>query len=150
MRHRSVEQIQESASVRRETSQPMTPVERLDRWAALLELDPSRRLRTLHGTEFARPAERDRLRSESSPISVAFADEILRREGLEGDTYGDARRFFAITDVRLHRIVCSCHLGGTVSSGTSARGIRRAISVMTRPGVLGATLRGIERVRNAL
>jgi hypothetical protein len=41
---------------------------------------------------------RDALRATDSPISVAFADPILRAAGLKDDTYGEAERFFEITD----------------------------------------------------
>jgi hypothetical protein len=54
-----------------------------------------------------RPAgARAAMRSDSSPISVAFADPVLRAAGLENDSYGEAKRFFKLTDRQLHKIIC--------------------------------------------
>ena len=44
-----------------------------------------------------------------SALTLAFADPLLRAQGLAGDTYGDAQRFFGISQRALHEIVCYCH-----------------------------------------
>jgi hypothetical protein len=41
---------------------------------------------------------------------------LLRAAGLENDTYGEAKRFFELSDGQLHRIVCY-----TVSAARTAR-----------------------------
>jgi hypothetical protein len=110
-----------------EARRPMTRAERLTRWAELLERDPDRRLASLPGTEYQPPARRDTMRSSGSPITVAFEDPGLRREGLKDDTYGEAKRFFELTDWQLHDIVCYCHFGETMTSRSAARRVRAAI-----------------------
>ncbi len=73
------------------------------------------------------------MRGAGSAITVAFEDSLLRTEGLKDDTYGEAKRFFELTDWQLHDIVCYCHFGATMSAGTAARRIRAAIG--GRPNV---------------
>ena len=68
------------------------------------------------------------MRDDGSPISVAFEDPVLRVAGLENDNYGEAKRFFELTDRQLHEIICYCHFGATVSAVTAARHIRAAIA----------------------
>jgi hypothetical protein len=102
--------------------------ERLTRWAELLESQPERLLRTLPGTEYRSWETRDSIRSPDSPISLAQQDPILNADGLKGDTYGDAKGYFALSDHQLHDIVCYCHFGQTVSAGDAARHVRAAIS----------------------
>jgi hypothetical protein len=68
----------------------MSRRERLEHWAELLERQRSRRLSTIEGTEFGSPREREGKRADSSPLTVAFEDPILRVEGLRGDRVGDA------------------------------------------------------------
>ena len=68
------------------------------------------------------------MRSEGSPISVAFEDPILRAEGLENDSYGAAKRFFELTDWQLHEIVCHCFVGASMRSARAARYVRAAMN----------------------
>jgi hypothetical protein len=110
MEYKTVEQLGRVAEVH--VDQPvLSRIQRLQRWADLLELQPDRQLWTLLGTEYHDLTERDALRSADSPISVAFADPILRTAGLKDDTYGEAKRFFEISDWELHDVVCYCHYG---------------------------------------
>jgi len=129
MKHRTAEELRELAQVHpapRPT--PMSRAERLTRWAELLEHDRSRRLSTLIGTEYQMGAVRDEMRADNSPISVAFSDPALRAEGIRNDTYGEAKRFFELTDWQVHDILCYCHYGSTVSADMAARGVRSAIA----------------------
>jgi hypothetical protein len=98
--------------------------ERLERWAELLERDPHRSLRALPRVEFV--AERDRagMRDDDSPIAVAFADPVLRAAGLEGDTFGDAQRFFELSWEDAHELLCDCHYVGRLDGETVARRMR--------------------------
>jgi hypothetical protein len=57
---------------------------------------------------------------------------MLRAEGLKDDTYGEAKRFFELTDWQMHRLVCSCHFGATVRAGRVAQYVRKAAE--RRPG----------------
>lgn len=100
---------------------PMSRRERLDRWRKLLAQQPRRVLHTLHETEYWPRRTRDDLRNENTAITVAFEDVVLREEGLRGDSYGDARRFFGLSDSQLHFVVCYCHSGANMPAGSAAR-----------------------------
>ena len=82
------------------------------------------------------------MRSIGSPLSVAFEDPVLRAEGLTSDTYGDAKRFFQLSDWQLHNIVCYCHHGVTMTAGTAARHVR-AVADGSRSRGLFALLRQV-------
>ncbi|MGF6174806.1 hypothetical protein [Ensifer sp. 4252] len=128
MKHHTREQLLALAQVELDL-QPasMSRKDRLERWAALLEQIPQQLLSTIFETEY-RPVEvRDTLRSDNSPISVAFADTALRSAGLASDTYGEAKRFFELSDGQLHEVICYCHFGTTVSAATAARTIRSTL-----------------------
>ncbi|MCX8568924.1 hypothetical protein [Aminobacter sp. MET-1] len=128
MKHQSIEQLQALAEIQTATPYlPMTRKERLERWADLLERQPERRLGTLSGTEYAPPEARLTMRAQGSPITVAFEDPAFRAAGLNDDSYGEARRFFDLSDRQLHNIVCYCHFGDAVRGGSAARQVRAAI-----------------------
>lgn len=128
MRHQTLDQLHTVAKVHRDPAPPaMDRTQRLERWAKLLERQPNRLLTALIGTEYRSSPEREIMRGEGSPISVAFEDSILRDEGLKDDTYGEAKRFFELTDNELHEIVCYCHVGETMQSSWAALSVRAAI-----------------------
>ena len=128
MKHQTLEQLRIVAEINQDNlRQAMSRSERLERWAELLERNPDRRLSTLHQTEYQPVRARGAMRGDGSPISVAFEDPVLRVAGLESDNYGEAKRFFELTDRQLHEIICYCHFGATVSAVTAARHIRAAI-----------------------
>ncbi|SIT56899.1 conserved hypothetical protein [Mesorhizobium prunaredense] len=129
MKHQTIEHLQIVAEVDQAyPRQAMSRSERLERWAELLERNPDRRLSTLHQTEYQPVRARGAMRGDGSPISVAFEDPVLRAAGLENDNYGEAKRFFELTDRQLHEIICYCHFGATVTAATAARHIRAAIA----------------------
>jgi hypothetical protein len=138
MEHTTFDLLERVAEVH--VSQPPLPHlsrdERLTRWAELLEDQPDRLLRTLPGTEYRSWETRDSIRSPDSPISLALQDPILNADGLKGDTYGDAKGYFALSDHQLHDIVCYCHFGQTVKAGDSARHVRAAIGGPAGAGAL--------------
>ena len=125
MKHLALDRLQTVADVQREAP-PLSRNQRIERWAELLELIPDQRLTTLHQTENLASKDRDFIRAEGSPISVAFADPVLRAAGLQNDSYGEAKRFFQLTDYQLHSALCYCHFGGTVSAATAAHYVRKA------------------------
>lgn len=129
MEHRTLEHLERVAGVQADYARTpaMSRDERLKRWAELLEMRPDRRLRTLPGTEYQPWETRDTMQSAASPIAVAFDDPVLRAEGLKNDTYGEAKRFFDISDRQLHEIVCYCQYGGTMTAEAAARGVRRTL-----------------------
>ena len=133
MKHQTLEKLQVVAEVSPDYPR-LSRNERLECWAQLLERDPEKRLATLRETEYQPERVRARMRENGSALSVAFQDEVLREAGLRDDSYGEAKRFFELTDGQLHEVICYCHLGETVSAGTAARHIRM---VMTgrRPGL---------------
>lgn len=128
MRHQTLDQLHTVAEVRRDLTHPgMDRTQRLERWAELLEQQPNRLLAALAGTEYRSPPERDVMRGEGTPISVAFEDPLLRDEGLKDDSYGQAKSFFELTDNQLHEIVCYCHVGATMQASRAAQSVRYAI-----------------------
>jgi hypothetical protein len=137
MEYKSVGQLAEIARVNPEAAPappPLSQVERLKRWAEILERDPGRRLGTFFETEYQTPMARDALRAPQSPVALAYADPVLRGDGLAGDRYGDAKRYFGISDHQMHHVLCYCHYGSTVSAGAAARAIRGVLKVYEAQG----------------
>ena len=124
MKHAKLEDLQTVAAVNAERARPLTEAERLNRWADLLERRGTEQLSTLAGTEFQPPPARARMQAPNSALSVAFADPVLRGDGLDGETYGAAKRYFGLSDWELHEVICHCHLGATASALATARRIR--------------------------
>ncbi|ESY73877.1 hypothetical protein NKH57_29690 [Mesorhizobium sp. M1050] len=128
MKHQTLNQLQTIAEVEPLSTYPiMTRQQRIERWAELLAEHPERRLRALIGTERLKRKDRDAVRCEGSPITVAFEDSVLRALGLKDDTYGEAKRFFELTDWQLHDVVCSCHVGSMMTGQWAAARVRRTI-----------------------
>lgn len=134
MKHQRLDELQTVAEVRQLPPQAMTRSERLQRWAELLDRNPGRRLSTLNQTEYQPHAAREMMRCDGSPISVAFEDSVLRDAGMRGDSYGEARRFFELSDGELHDVVCYCHFGGSVNAATVASRIRGVVAGK-QPGI---------------
>jgi len=126
MKYRAIEQIQQTAIISPEAILA-TCSQRLARWAYLLEGHDAH-LRLLQGVEFRPVNERGSLRTDKSPLTLAYADPLLRSQGLNGDTYGAALGFFQISEKRMHRIVCSClHFRGPLAKSQEvASEVRRA------------------------
>ena len=135
MKHQTLEELQVVAKVDQDYSHPaLSRSDRLERWAQLLERNPEKRLTTLRETEYQPDGVRSLMREDGSALSVAFQDQVLRDAGLKDDSYGEAKRFFELTDGQLHEVICYCHLGETVSAGTAARH-SRAVMTGKRPGM---------------
>ena len=107
---------------------PLSKRERLERWAEALKRENGRPLKTLFEIEHAPAAERRAIRSDDSPLSVAFKDQRLREEGLAGDTVGDAIDFFGLREDELHYMLCYCHHGATMSADLAERRVRLAVT----------------------
>jgi len=133
MQHQTVEQVRTIATVHDEPVPRMSTQERREHWAQLLEREPDRRLRTLYETEYQPYSLRETMSCDDSPVSVAFADEVLRDQGLADDTYGEAKRFFDLSDRQMHGILCYCCYGKTMSASTAAQAIRRVIAAENHP-----------------
>ena len=129
MEHKTLEQIRDVADILPERpGRRLSRRQRLERWADILEREGGRRLATLREIEYAPPEDRDDMRADDSPLTVAFADPRLRAEGLAGDTVGDAAVFFGMSPMQLHGILCVCHHGSTIAADAAARRIRAAIA----------------------
>ena len=107
---------------------PLTRIERLQRWADALTKLGAVRLNSLLRTEYVAPEALAQVRADNSPLSVAAEDPVLRVAGLKGDTFGDAMRFFELSEHELHRIVCYCHYGETMSAEEAAHRVRAMAS----------------------
>ena len=137
MKHQTLDELQRVAAVHAEATAPrvLTRAERLGRWAELLEADPDRRLNTLPGTEYEPEEVRRTMHRLHSPLSIAAEDPVLRAAGIKDDTYGEAMRFFELSDWQLHGIVCYCHFGATMTADQAARRVRAAISGSREPSL---------------
>ena len=122
MEHKTLAEIERAGEAT--PAVPLTRAERLDRWATALERLGPIRLNTLWRTEYVAPDALGRVRADNSPISVAFDDPMLRIAGLKDDTYEEAKHFFELSDHELHRIVCYCHFGPSLSGREAARLVR--------------------------
>jgi hypothetical protein len=135
VQHKTRQQLQHVAAIYPAGANvTMTRTQRLERWAGLLAREPDRRLSTLSRTEYQPVEARKKMRRTGSALSIAFEDPLLRAAGLSGDTYGDAKQFFELTDRELHNIVCDCHHGGSVEARAAAAPVQRAISRRAPPG----------------
>lgn len=122
MRHMTLKSLEGLATVAR--PQHMSRLERRQRWAEVLEADPNLRLSPLMRVELHAPAQRALMRRDGSPLALAFADPVLRGEGLASDRLGDGRGFFGFSDRDLHALVCDCRYGGQMRAVDVARRIR--------------------------
>ena len=125
MEYKPVEQLRTLADLRAAPPACLTRRERLERWAEVLERDPGARLRSLGEIEFHPRQERPLMRADNSPLTVAYADPVLRAAGLRTDTLGDAMLFFDLSERQAHRLLCSCMNGWSISADRAAAQIRR-------------------------
>jgi len=129
MRYERLDQVRAHSTVT-EVRPPMTRQQRLKRWADILKREGARPLEALRWVEFYAEPERRQLRRERSPIAFAFADPVLRAEGLTGDTLGEAQEFFGLSEDEAHRLLCDCHFQGKMTGRSAARRIR----ALAQPG----------------
>lgn len=125
MEYKPLEELRSVADVVGAETRSLSRRERLERWADLLDQEPTRRLKTLEELELVPRSERAELRSDNSPLTVAFSDPLLRADGLKSDKLGDAISYFELTQGQAHRLLCSCMNGWSMEAGSTARKIRR-------------------------
>jgi hypothetical protein len=116
--------------------------ERLERFAAVLERH-SGPVTLLSGIEYIPERERMMLRLETSPLSIAYADPELRRQGLAGDRLGDAMAFFQLTRSEAHHLLCDCHYVGMRTSPQMIAARARAIARRMTVGEAWAKFRSV-------
>ena len=134
MEYKPLSEIQTVAQVTRGWGvAKMSRRERLERWAMLLEQEPSRHLKPLVRVEFLPRRERQMLRRDESPLTVAYADPVLRAQGLDSDRLGAALGFFDLSDREAHYLLCDCHYHGgmTMTPETVAKRIHAIASRVT-------------------
>lgn len=122
MERRSLEDLSVVARVTSDRERRLSRRERLERWAKALEAEHS--FNTLHGVEFVCVPTRHRMRANDSPLTAAYRDPLLRREGLADDTIGEAMRLFRLSEQEIHAIVCDCMGGDRVPGWLAARRVR--------------------------
>ncbi|MBM1170008.1 hypothetical protein [Microvirga arabica] len=120
----------------------LTSKARLELWAERLDREPQRCLSTLGEIELASPSERPCMRSDNSPLTVAFEDPVLRAIGLKSDNFGDAVSFFDLTEGDAHYILCSCMNGSTMTAAQAAQRVRSITNRTTELRVLLSCLVG--------
>lgn len=123
MKHQPLDQVRTQASVD-EAKTTLSRRERLLRWAEALRREEGRLLQPLRFVEFYAPKERARLRGEQTPLTVAFADPVLRAAGLSGDTLGEAEAFFELSQDEAHFLLCDCFWNGQMTGGAAAKRVR--------------------------
>jgi hypothetical protein len=124
MKHQPIHEIDALADIEQVAAPTLSRADRLQRWAELLTRDPHRQLKPLSRVEFYAERERALLRGDNSPISVAAADPVLREAGLQGDTLGDAQKFFELSAAEAHYLLCDCHFVGQMEGKAVAQRIR--------------------------
>jgi len=81
MKHTPVSEVSRVADVHAiPLKPPLTRVERLERWAEALEREPDRVLTSLEEIEWRSEDERGAMRTECSPVTVAYEDPVLRAD----------------------------------------------------------------------
>ena len=122
MEHKTLNQIRNVAFILADAprARPMSRRQRFERWAEALEREGGRRLRTLREIEYAPREEREALRADDSPLTVAYTDPRLRADGLAGDTMGDAVAYFGVSRMELHGILCTCFHGATIPADAAS------------------------------
>lgn len=123
MRHQPIDQLLANATPVEAPSR-LSRRERLLRWAELLKREDWRLLQPLKFMEFYAPAERARLRGDQTPLALAFADPVLREDGLKGDRLGQVQAYFRLSEREAHFLLCDCHWRGQMTGRTAARRVR--------------------------
>ncbi|MDB5597793.1 MAG: hypothetical protein JWM36_4754 [Hyphomicrobiales bacterium] len=103
----------------------LTRAQKIEIWVKALEREPTRVLNPLPEIEWVPPAQRNGLRVDGSPLTVAFEQPALRAAGLSSDTLGDALAFFDLTGPEAHDTLCSCRYGRTMRAGDAAKRISK-------------------------
>lgn len=124
MEHRTIGDLRQAARVVPIGGSRMSRRDRLERWATLLMQHPEQPLKVLRRVEFIFHDERARLRGDGTPLAIAYADPVLRDEGLASDRFGDAVDFFDLSDRAAHYLLCDCHYQGTMTAARVAERIR--------------------------
>ncbi len=148
MEHKPYAEMSRVADVRADPLKPKrTRRQRLERWAEVLEQEPTRELKSLEEIEWKTKAERRGLRADGSPLTVAFEDPVLRAEGLASDRLGDAMDFFGLSVHDAHLALCSCVHGRSMQASVAAGRVRhlptQQYAAITNLSVVGGGIIGL-------
>jgi hypothetical protein len=138
MRHQSPMELKTVATLYSPTERPrMSRQERIERWAELLEAHGGP-LNALREIEYLSATRRRAYRDVETPLAIAFADQVLREEGLKSDRLGDALDFFGMDDRDAHNLLCDCVYLGSMTGKAVAKRVRRHLAreAGTRPTVM--------------
>ena len=124
MKHQSPEQLRQAATIIAAAPTALTRRQRLDRWAELLD-EHGGSLEALRRIEYLPDDERRAYRGANTPLNVAYADPLLRADGLKGETLGDAMDYFDMTAEDAHHLLCDCHYMGSLTGHGLAGRLRR-------------------------
>ena len=124
MKYRTFDEMQRVADIADVGRTRLTRRERLERWADVLMQDPRRVLRPLYRLEFMAMRERMLARGDGTPLAIAYADPMLRDDGLTGDRVGDAMVYFDLSHRDIHFLVCACHCHGDMTASNVAAQLR--------------------------
>jgi len=124
MKHHSPQEIAASAAVYSTPVRPaMSPRERLERWADILERHGGP-LNALRRIEYLSPQERRAYQGLNTPLTIAFSDPVLRDEGLRSERLGDVMDFFELSEGETHQLLCDCRYYGSMTGSEVARRMR--------------------------
>lgn len=107
MEYRTVHDVSEVARVYPSSTRASRRA-RLERFATLLERHQGP-FRLLSRIEYIPVAQRQSLRRDDSPLTIAYENGVFRAEGLASDRLGEAERFCDLTQA--HHLLCDCHDG---------------------------------------
>src|SRR5690349_171246 len=93
---------------------------RLERFAALLDRSEGK-LHLLTRIEYISKSAREAMRTDESPLAVAYADPVFRAQGLASDRLGEVMRFFALSWAETHHLFCDCHYGSMAAVPARSR-----------------------------
>jgi hypothetical protein len=135
MKHTPIEELREQARVTTDAPESVPPHvirrQRLERFAAVLERHQGP-VKPLSRIEYLPSSEWSLLRADQSPLTIAYHDPVLRKEGLESDRLGDAMAFFKLSPSETHELLCDCHYAGAATGpmiATRARALANRVTL---------------------
>jgi hypothetical protein len=147
MEHKPLEEIRSAATVisatpllqdRRELRRA-----RLERLATVLERHEEP-LSLFSRVEYLDTAARSLLRTDGSPLTIAYRDPVLRAQGLASDRMGDGMAFFGLSARQAHSLLCDCHSVGPATGRSMAARVR-AIARQRTLGEFWTSIRSVLR-----
>ncbi len=147
MKHQSLDELRDHATVSAHAPEPAVSPHalrraRLERLALVLDKHEGA-IKPLSRIEYMPRSEWNPLRTDDSPLTIAYQDPVLREQGLASDRLGDAMSFFQLSPGETHDLLCDCHYAGAVTGPMIAA---RARDIANR-----VTLRQVwSRIRSAL